>query len=29
MLYKLDTLDYGYNILTEMDGKHKEMMMDI
>jgi len=29
MLYKLDTLNYGYNVLTEMDGKHKEMMMDI
>ncbi len=29
MLYRLDNYDYGYNVLTEMDGKHKEMMMDI
>ncbi len=29
MFSRYDEFDYGYNILTEMDGKHSNMLMDV
>ncbi len=29
MLNKLNKIEYGYNVMSEMDGKHRDMMMDV
>ena len=29
MFSRLGELDYGYNMMSEMDGKHSDMLMDV